>query len=143
MPMAEPIKCFTGILEIRSIINFVRNSKFDVSKFFGFELEELSENCDLSLSQQEVVESLQNYEIEFSDNYVLNAVRVDKKGNVSLQKLNEMYAVWQKMVDGIRNMNFEEEGDMEEQDEEFEANETEGVENSCKDEEFEDDDFDD
>jgi hypothetical protein len=146
VPLAEPIKCFTGIMEIRNIMSFVKNSKFEVSKFFGFEFEEEEDNLNFTLSQAEVVESLKNYEIQFSDNYVLNAVRVDRKGNVSVQKLHDTYAQWQRMIDGIENMNFEEEDeDIEEQDEDFEgeANETGQFESEKKAEEFADEDFED
>lgn len=148
VPLAEPIKCFTGILEIKSIINFVKNSKFGVSKFFGFEIDEDENAQSYQLDQKDVIENLRNYEIDFSNQYILNAVRTDKNGTVSLQKLQEVYLLWQKMSDGIENMDFEEnEEGISEKDEEFETGDN--VDDSAADnklnnsnDEFNDEDFD-
>lgn len=147
VPMAEPIKCFTGLQEIKSITSFVKNSKFGVEKFFGFE-EEADEQMPSAMNREDVIESLHNYEIEFSSPFVLNAVRVDKKGNIGLQKLQEVYAGWQRLAEAIGEVDFEE-GD-EEMDEQEEAFETGGnceTEDPRKVEEeeddFRDDDFDD
>lgn len=152
VPLSEPIKCFTGVLEIKSIVNFVKNSKFRVSKFFGFELDESEEDKNFTLSADDVSESLRNYELDFSNQYVLNAVRIDKNGAVSLQKLQDVYSLWTKMAEGIENMDFEDNnGEIEEQDEEFEGEDATGVDFSADkqnheeeaNDEFKDEDFDD
>ena len=38
--MKEPLLSTTGLFEIKKLIDFVTNSKFKISRFFGFELEE-------------------------------------------------------------------------------------------------------
>jgi hypothetical protein len=145
VPMTEPIKCFTGILEIKSITNFVRNSKFGVEKFFGFE-DDTEDVPRATLSRFEAVESLRNYEIEFSSAYVLNAIRVDKKGTVCLQKLHETYGQWQRMGEAIEELEFDDDdGDIEEQDEEFETGgnlEETGEKRLDEEDEFKDEEFD-
>lgn len=145
VPMTEPIKCFTGILEIKSITNFVRNSKFGVEKFFGFE-DDAEDVPRATLPRSEAIESLRNYEIEFSSPYVLNAIRIDKKGTVCLQKLREIYGQWQRMGEAIEELEFEDDdGEIEEQDEEFETGgnlEETGEKRLDEEDEFKDDEFD-
>lgn len=147
VPMAEPIKCFTGLQEIKSITSFVKNSKFGVEKFFGFE-EEADEQMPSAIGREDVIESLHNYEIEFSSPFVLNAVRVDKRGNVGLQKLQEVYAGWQRLSESIGEVDFEEgEEEIDEREEAFETGGNCETEDPRKVEEeeddFRDDDFDD
>lgn len=37
--MQEPLLSTTGLFEIKKLVDFVTNSKFAVSRFFGFELD--------------------------------------------------------------------------------------------------------
>lgn len=74
VPMEQEITSITGLFEINHLVSFVSNSKFDVSKFFGFELESDLENKNCTLSKAEAIENLKNYEIGYEGNYLINSV---------------------------------------------------------------------
>lgn len=62
--MEQEINCTTGLFEIIHLVSFVSNSKFEVSKFFGFEFEEeIDHKKDYTISKNTALENLKNYEI--------------------------------------------------------------------------------
>jgi len=78
VPMEIEINCTTGLFEINHLVSFVTNSKFSVSKFFGFEIEgEIDPKSDFKINKAEAIENLKNYEIQYDGNYLINSVKGD------------------------------------------------------------------
>jgi hypothetical protein len=107
VPMSIPINCSTGVSEIKSIVNFMKHSKYQVWKFFGFEIEEDQEGKDYTITAEEAIENLKSYEVSCSNPYIINAIRVNKKGTLSLKKLEEVYKNWQKFAQLIDKYQIE------------------------------------
>ena len=120
-PMSEPIGCHTGVSEIKSIVNFIKNSKYEVWKFFGFEIEDETENKDHTITVQEAIDSLKSYEIYCSSPYIVNAIRINKRGDLSLKKLNEVYNSWRKFAEFLDKHQIELPDELADQDENGEA----------------------
>lgn len=78
------------------------NSKFGVAKFFGFDIEEAElGNKDFTLQEDEVISSLKNYEIHCDSNYLVNAMRYDSSGKVSMKKIVKVYPIFKKLISNI------------------------------------------
>lgn len=98
VPLKTKIQNFTGLVELKNIISFVKNSKFDVFKFFGFDETVNNDNKDQAISFKEATENLNNYEIYCNDNYILNSIRYHDKELVSMRRLDKMYTIWTYLV---------------------------------------------
>lgn len=120
-PMSEPIGCHTGVSEIKSIVSFIKNSKYEVWKFFGFEIEDEEESKDHTITVQEAIDSLKSYEIYCSSPYIVNAIRINKRGDLSLKKLNEVYSYWRKFAEFLDKHQIELPDEFGDQDENGEA----------------------
>ena len=123
VPMEKEISCITGLFEIKNLVNFVKNSKFPVSKFFGFEEnfeDEKTEEKDYTINIKEAIDSLQNYELYCESVYILNSIRYEKSDNLSLRNLEEIYPKWENMIlnckELIEQLENAEEGDDEDFD---------------------------
>lgn len=128
----------TGISEIRKLVSFVQNSRFAVSKFFGFDEEQMENTAqEYTLSASEAKESLNNYEITGDLDYLLNSVRCNSSGRVSLALIERMFQIWQELVRQTEYMQIEESFHDEEEFDELEETNDEASEFGK--EEFEDD----
>jgi hypothetical protein len=128
----------TGISEIRKLVSFVQNSKFAVSKFFGFDEEQMEDTAqEYTLSAMEAKESLNNYEITGDLDYLLSSVRCNSSGRVSLALIERMFQIWKELVKQTENFELDESFH---DDEEFdEMEETNDEASEFGKEEFEDD----
>ena len=107
----------TGISEIRKLVLFVNNSKFGVSKFFGFDEEQVEDKAkEYTLSLAEAKESLNNYEITGDLDYLLNSVRCNRSGDISLALIERIYQIWQELVKQTESFDLEESFEEEEFD---------------------------
>jgi hypothetical protein len=120
-PMSEPIGCHTGVSEIKSIVSFIKNSKYEVWKFFGFEIEDEDESKDHTITAEEALDSLKSYEIYCNSPYIVNAIRFNKRGDLSLKKLNEVYNSWKKFAEFLDKHQIELPDEFGEHDENGEA----------------------
>ena len=122
VPLKSKIQNVSGLIELKNIISFVKNSKFDVFKFFGFEDAQNTENNDQAIGFKEAATNLNTYEIYCNDDYLLNSIRYHDKELVSMKKLEKIYPIWVDLVkatdDILDNL---EEGEIE--DEPFEPDE--------------------
>jgi hypothetical protein len=127
----------TGISEIRKLVFFVNNSKFGVSKFFGFDEEQVEDKAkEYTLNAKEAKESLKNYEINGDLDYLLNSVRSNTCGSVSLALIERIFQIWEELVKQTENFKLDESF---EEDEEFDELEETNDEDSA----FGKDDFED
>jgi hypothetical protein len=148
VPMENEISCITGLFEIRNLVNFVNNSKFPVSKFFGFEenFEEDDQDKDYTINIEQSIEALKNYELYCDSSYILNSIRYEKSHLLSLKNLQQIYPRWEKIIyscmDLVDQLENEEEDDEQFEGEEFDREEVTGN-NEGNNEDFEDfEDFD-
>lgn len=96
VPMAEIPDPLYGLSEINNLVQFVRNSKFSVSKFFGFDLDE--DSREMTISLEDARESLVSYELGKCQ-FLLDCVRSDRKTSCSLRRLMEIYPKWCGLVE--------------------------------------------
>ena len=133
----------TGIPEIRKLVSFVNNSKFGVSKFFGFDKEQVADTArEYILNTNEARDSLNSYEITGDLDYLLNSVRCDNSGGISLALIERMFHIWKELVKQTENFDFDdsfiEEEEFDELEDENEFDEMED-ENEFEKDEFKDD----
>lgn len=105
VPMRERIECFTGIGEIQMVLSFAQQSRFDLGKLFGFK----DDSKQGTLPMAEVMTALLSYKIELQSEYLLNAVRATKNGDVSVEKLREMLDLWQTIGESLAEVEIDEE----------------------------------
>lgn len=123
VPMEKEISCITGLFEIKNLVNFVKNSKFKISKFFGFEEnfedEENKEKKDYTINIKEAIDSLQNYELYCESSYILNSIRYEKSDHLSLRNLEKIYPQWESMILNCKELIEQLENADGEEDEDF------------------------
>lgn len=129
VPLKEKPESTTGLRDLKSLVNFVQNSKFDVFRFFGFDMQTIQEDKDYTMSARLAKENLGNYELTPKDNYLLSAVRYCNEEMISLRKLEKVYPAWLELIGATEDVIVDLDA-LSEEDEPFEL------------EEFEDEDFD-
>lgn len=118
----NPPGIFSGIGEIRKLVSFVNNSKFAVSKFFGFDEEQMDNHAqEYTLTLREAEESLKNYEIHGDLEYLLASIRCDSSGAISLALIERNFPIWQELVKQTEYLVVDESF---EDDEEFDPDQT-------------------
>lgn len=124
VPLRARIQNVSGLVELKNIVSFVKNSKFDVFKFFGFDEAQSADSQDQAISFKEASDNLNNYEIYCNDNYILNSIRYHDKELVSMRRLEKIYPIWAQLVLATKDIlaNLEEAID---EDEPFEPDEFE------------------
>jgi hypothetical protein len=74
------------------LVNFVTNSKFDISRFFGFDRDGNDVNSgEYMIDKEEAMHSVWNYEIAIDSEFLFNQVRFKKTNSISLWCLEETY----------------------------------------------------
>ena len=96
VPMNEEPNPIDGLSEMGSLIHFLKNSKFSVSKFFGFELD--AEGQEFVVSAEAARETLANYELSKTD-FLLNCIKTDSKGSCSLKRLMDVFPKWCALIE--------------------------------------------
>jgi hypothetical protein len=82
-----------------NLVKFVTNSKFDISRFFGFENDEQEvHKGDYMIDKQEAINSVKNYEIAIESDYLFNQVRFKKTNTISLKSLEDAFPIWSRMA---------------------------------------------
>lgn len=131
VPMKKPVRIKALINELKSTVVFLKNSKYDYKELFGFDEMETDEDSENSIPFEDARTNLKTYEINLSQNYILNSLRIGKTKMVSLSKLEENYANWQQIVNLLKDVE-------EEDDDQSESGSTSLKEND----QYEDEDFD-
>lgn len=116
---------FANLLEIMNLVHFLKNSKFSVAKFFGFEEE--GDNKEYTISREVVKQTLSEYEITRTD-FLVECIRTDKKGFCSLKRLLEVFPKWCELAEVAESMLDFKSEDYEEADEPFDAEDFENDE---------------